>query len=137
VAYERRTNLGGNNEPVIAFLTLKNIGGMVCGALVVWMVCGAMGLGGQPLSAGWWLRVLFVGVAAIAGIVLTLSFSGISWLDRIVLALGYLLRKPTGGTIVIPPMAVPVLRDDRRGLALFREGEVIARPYRPGESADG
>src|SRR5262245_39158780 len=113
MAYERRASLGGgSNEPVMGFLTLKNIGGLfVCG-LVVWVICRLLGLGTQkPFGPDWWLMLLLVGIGGTVGIVLTVNFTGISWLDRILLALGYLTRKPTGGTVITPMAAAPVARE--------------------------
>jgi hypothetical protein len=139
MAYERRTSLGGGgNEPLVGFLTGKNLGGMfVCG-LLVWCICRLLRLGAdKPFGPDWWLMLLLVGIGGVAGIVLTMNFTGISWLDRVLLALGYLTRKPTGGTIVTPTATAPVVRDAQRSVTLIRDGEVIARPYRREEALDG
>jgi hypothetical protein len=136
MAYERHASLGGSgNEPVFGPLTLRNIGGGFSGAALMIGFCLLLGL--KPFGADLLLIVPIVGAGMVIGVVLTFNFSGISWLDRLMLAIGYVLRKPTGGTVYTPPAAATAPRDTQRGVTLTRDGVVIARPYRPEEALDG
>jgi hypothetical protein len=128
MAYERRANLGGNNEPIVSIFTVKHLGGMTVCGLLMWMALKLF-----SVELVWWFRLCFIAAAVFGGLVLTFDFAGISLFDRVILAVGYWLRKPTGGTIVVPPTVAPVVRNERRSAPLLRNGEVVARPFLPKE----
>lgn len=133
MAYERKVSLSGSNEPVFGPLTLRNLGGGFTGAALMIGICLLFGL--RPFGSDLLLMAPFVIFGGTVGLLLTFNFSGISWVDRIWLAITYILRKPIGGAIYTPP-TISMPREAQGGVTLIRDGVVIARPYRPEEYPD-
>ena len=129
--FQQQEDIGGvGQDRQISILTTANIGGGAIVALVTWQASGLIGITGPWLSARWVIQTILIVLGAVAGVVLTTRWGGLSLLERIQLRIGYQMRQVAGDHILTPeaPASSP---DQRSMLTLYREGRVVARPYNP------
>lgn len=130
--YIRPDNLSGKKEPVFSFFTLVNVAGAAIGWIIFWALLKFLFFSSDDISAATQVVHLLVsGIGGLIGILLTFDFYGISLLDRALLFVSFIIRKPMGGTVIVPALPVETLQEQRSSLSLIRDGEVIARPYSP------
>jgi hypothetical protein len=129
--FVQQEDIGGvGQDRQISILTTANIGGGAIVALVTWQATGLIGITGSWLSGLWLVQTVLILLGAVAGVVLTTRWAGLSLLDRIQLRIGYQMRQVAGDHILTPE--APTSSPDQSGmLTLYREGRVVARPYHP------
>jgi hypothetical protein len=129
--FVQQEDIGGvGQDRQISILTTANIGGGAIVALVTWQATGLIGITGSWLSGLWLVQTVLILLGAVAGVVLTTRWGGLSLLDRIQLRIGYQMRQVAGDHILTPE--APTSSPDQSGmLTLYREGRVVARPYHP------
>ena len=92
--FQQQEDIGGvGQDRQISILTTANIGGGAIVALVTWQASGLIGITGPWLSARWVAQTILIVLGAVAGVVLTTRWGGLSLLDRIQLRIGYQMRR--------------------------------------------
>lgn len=133
MAYKRPQNLGTHGERrIIGILTLTNVVGGVAGLAGLWIIGGQLGLPGDSLSLGAFLRVLFAAGGAGVGVWATFRWSGISLWDKAVLWFLYQLRRAMSQTLLKPPSAARAASSTIIA-PVMRDGKIIAEVYDPHE----
>lgn len=135
MSYPRPEHLGSHGERrVIGILTLTNVAGGLVGLGGLWLLSGLLGQGGTgALSPAWLLRAALALAGALAGIVATFRWSGISLWDGLRLWVGYQIRRRGGRTLLQPP-AVARRPGARSFAPVLRDGQVLAEVYDPFEA---
>ena len=129
--YQQREPLASETHTrVVSILTLQNLAGGVVGATVGWGVSTLLGIRGTGFDVFWAAQMAIVGVCALAGVVLTIRWSGLSPIERLTLVVFFQIRKLSGGHVVTPPVVTARTMGYRSGLTLLGDdGAVLARPY--------
>lgn len=109
MSYEQLEEIGGRKqEKIFLFLTIENLGGLLCLGLPVYIATGSWPFFG---------RMLVVAIAATAGVGCTLDIGGMALYARMMWQLRGLIRRASGGGGRISPDQLAgqrvVVRDDR------------------------
>lgn len=134
MAYKRPEDLGSHGERrVIGILTLTNIIGGLSGLGGLWVLSGLIGFGGdQVFSLVWFVRVVAAVAGCTVGVIATFRWSGISLWDKVMLWVGYQIRRSVGQT-AIKPLPPTRVASARVIAPVMRGGKLIAEAYDPHE----
>ncbi|HEX6293023.1 MAG TPA: hypothetical protein VFZ66_27820 [Herpetosiphonaceae bacterium] len=132
--HQEELNARGQSRQLGIFTTANAAGAGVLG-LVVWQLTRMLGVTGDFWDARFWVQAALVLAGAALGVAVTFRWSGLSLLDRLLLWIGFQQRRLARHTRLRPQAAV--VGDADGGMpAVYRDGEVLLRPYRPEEDAD-
>ncbi len=134
MAYTQQEDLAtrGQDRQFSIFTTANIAGGGVLG-LAAWQLTGLLGLTGDFMSAGWWFQTALIIAGGVAGVILTIRWSGLSLLDRLMLFGSYQQRRLARHILIQPETALA--NTGRQTMTtLYRDGQVLLRPYSPEDS---
>ncbi len=134
MAYTQQEDLAtrGQDRQFSIFTTANIAGGGVLG-LAAWQLTRLLGMTGDFMSAGWWFQTALIIACGVAGVILTIRWSGLSLLDRLMLFGSYQQRRLARHILVQPETALA--NTGRQTMTtLYRDGQVLLRPYSPEDS---
>jgi hypothetical protein len=133
MAYTQQEDLATRGQDrQFSIFTTANIAGAGVLGLAAWQITKLLGITGDFMTAGWWLQTVFIIVGGAAGVVLTIRWSGLSLLDRLML-FGSFQQRRMARHIMIQPQAAVANTTGQTMTTLYRDGQVVLRPYRPEE----
>lgn len=133
MAYTQQEELSAHGQGrVIGIFTMANAGGAAVLGLGMWQFTKWSGITGDWFTAGSWLQMFLIIAAAVVGVVITFRWSGLSILDRLMLFGAYQQRR-MARHIMIQPQAAVANSSGQTMTTLYRDGQVMLRPYRPEE----
>jgi hypothetical protein len=133
MAYTHQADLAARGQDrQFSIVTTANLAGAAVLGLAAWQLTKLLGLTGDVLSAGWWLQTGLILAASGTGVLMTIRWSGLSLLDRLLLWASYQQRRLARQHHIAPQAAVTTSRDQPL-TTLTRDGTVLLRPYRPEE----
>ncbi len=134
MAYTQQEDLAtrGQDRQFSIFTTANIAGGGVLG-LAAWQLTRLLGMTGDFMSAGWWFQTALIIAGGVAGVILTIRWSGLSLLDRLMLFGSYQQRRLARHILIQPETALA--NTGRQTMTtLYRDGQVLLRPYSPEDS---
>ncbi len=133
MTYTQQEDLSSKGQDrQISILTTANLAGAVICGLLAWQLCKLLGITGDFFSAGWWLQGALIVGGGVLGILLTIRWSGLSLLDRLMLFGGFHMRRLARETVIQPQAAVATLQTQSL-TTLYQDGRVVLRAYNPHE----
>ncbi len=134
MAYTQQEDLAtrGQDRQFSIFTTANIAGGGVLG-LAAWQLTRLLGMTGDFMSAGWWFQTALIIAGGVAGVILTIRWSGLSLLDRLMLFGSYQQRR-LARHIMIQPETALANTGRQTMTTLYRDGQVLLRPYCPEDS---
>ncbi|MDP9314614.1 MAG: hypothetical protein M3R24_27670 [Chloroflexota bacterium] len=134
MAYTQQEDLAtrGQDRQFSIFTTANIAGGGVLG-LAAWQLTRLLGMTGDFMSAGWWFQTALIIAGGVAGVILTIRWSGLSLLDRLMLFGSYQQRR-LARHIMIQPETALANTGRQTMTTLYRDGQVLLRPYSPEDS---
>ena len=134
--HQEELNARGQSRQ-LGILTTANAAGAGVLGLITWQVTRLLGITGDFWDARFWVQAALVVGGAALGVVVTVRWSGLSLLDRLLLWISFQQRRLAGQTLIRPQAAVTT--DADAGMpTVYRDGAVLLRPYRPeAEDVDG
>ncbi|HEX6288247.1 MAG TPA: hypothetical protein VFZ66_03610 [Herpetosiphonaceae bacterium] len=133
--HQEDLNARGQSRQLGIFTTANAAGAGVLG-LVTWQLTRILGITGDFWDAQLWVQAALVLGGAALGVVVTFRWSGLSVLDRLLLWISFQQRRLARHTLIRPQAAVATESDDTMP-TVYREGEVLLRPYRPEDAPYG
>ena len=108
--YVQREPIGGLGENRIwSILTVESAAGAGGGALVMYALAQAFHLTGEGFGPGFFLQFVLISVGAALGVALTIRFgNSLSFLDRILLFIGFHMLQARGQHRVEPPIEASI-----------------------------
>jgi hypothetical protein len=132
--YVQREPIGGIGENRIwSILTIENAAGGAAGGGAMYGLSQALRISADGFGPGFWLQLMLIALGAAIGAAVTIRIRGLSLVDRIILFVGFQLRKTSGQHRIVPPIEssiwalsdanddlLPLIDDDM--LAALNEG---------------
>ncbi len=135
MAYTQQEDLATRGQDrQFSIFTTANIAGAGVLGLAVWQLTRLLGITGDFMSAGWWFQTALIIAGGVAGVILTIRWSGLSLLDRLMLFGSYQQRQLARHSLIQPEAAVANTSGPTM-TTLYRDGHVVLRPYRPDEDS--
>ncbi|WP_322489361.1 hypothetical protein [Chloroflexus sp.] len=127
--YVQREPIGGIGENrVWSILTVENAAGAAVGGGIMYGIAQALRIAGEGFGVGFWIQLVMIAAGIAIGAIVTIRIRGLSLVDRLIIFVGFQMRRASGQHRVDPPIEASIwaLTDETDDLLPLLDEDMLA-----------